>query len=259
MDPSTRRPATPPPLARTGWSPQAIASFGVILAGLTTVGVVGLTHRGAPPPGLPDDPAVNAARAALGGPLVVDAGGLRFESSLGSWGGGGELDSRRGTTADTLAAGAGTAPPDRGARLALAAERLAEARARHPLDPRLDCLLGHVELAAQRLERAERRYRAALRFAPHYGEARLGLGVTLARRAEIEGDEREARTLALEAIAQLAAVEERDRFHLAALHDRAVVTARVGRHAEARRLAERYAELDPASAWSESLRRSLAR
>ena len=143
-------------------------------------------------------------------------------------------------------------------RLEKARRYLEIASARNPRDPRFDCLFGHLELAGGALERAAGRYRAALAFAPRYGEARLGLGVALARQATHATNEPEARGLTLQAIAQLAAVEEGDRFHLPALYNRALLLGRVGREPEARRWAARYVELDPGSDWAERLRHALA-
>jgi cytochrome c-type biogenesis protein CcmH/NrfG len=217
-------------------------SFAVILVLLAAAGALGLLYRPPAPRGLPHDPAVEAARAALAS-LVVDTGNLRFATSLD----GADRPAPAPSPADL-------ADPHR--RLALAERRLLEAAGRHPRDPRIATLLGHVELAAQRLERAERRYRSALALAPRHGEARLGLGVALARQAATRGDARAARRLRLGAIAQLAAVEQGDPFHPHALYDRVLLLIEVGRLAEARRWAERYAELEPGSPWTVSLARA---
>src|SRR6185436_16698024 len=73
---------------------------------------------------------------------------------------------------------------------------------RHPDDPRLHAAIGHLDLVRQRTNHAEQRYLAAIDLAPHHDEARLGLGVTLARRAELEPDPFRERRLQLRAIAQ---------------------------------------------------------
>jgi tetratricopeptide (TPR) repeat protein len=232
-----------PPAARGGWSRKAIVLFAVIMTALTAVGLVGQFHRPRGPHGLPDDPAVAAARAALGGSLEVAAGELRFESSFDDP----DAEHPESPTRERMA--------ERFDRIASAARALEAGRARHPFDPRFEALLGHLELATDRLERAERHYRAATWFTAGYGEARLGLGVTLARRASAEGDERERRALTLEAIAQFAAVDERDRFYLPALFDRTLLLAEVGRMDEARRWTRRYLELEPGGVWNAVLLR----
>jgi tetratricopeptide (TPR) repeat protein len=239
-------PASPPArAARSEWSLKAILLFALVLSFLTIVGLAGWLHRPAPPAGLPDDPAVAAARAMLGDRLTVRAGDLRFASAFDD----AEAETVPGAESDSA----------RLARLQSAAGWLEEGRARHRFDPRFSCLLGHLELAAARPRRAERHYRLAVLLAPRYGEARLGLGVALAGRAATEDDERAARAHTLAAIAQLAAVEESDPFHLPALFDRVILLAEVGRMDEARRLAERYAELEPASVWNSILLRRVAR
>lgn len=224
-------------------------SFAAILVLLAAVGVIGMLHRPPAPRGLPEDPGVEAARTALAG-MPFDIGELRFPTSLAA---GEPIPLVEGMRQDHQGGPA--------QRLEVAERRLREARERHPRDARLDALLGHVELAGLRLERAERRYRAAVARAPRYGEARLGLGVALARRAQTEGDARTARRLKLQGIAQLAAVEENDPFYLPALYDRILLLAEVGRLDEARRWTERYVALDPGSPWSAALmrRESLSR
>lgn len=104
---------------------------------------------------------------------------------------------------------------------------------------------------------AERLFRRAVEIAPSYGEARLGFGVTLALRAEVEGGGERSRGLRLRAVSQLAAVAETDPVHDEALYDRVVLLARVGRVEEARHWARRYAARDPGSAWTIHLEREL--
>jgi tetratricopeptide (TPR) repeat protein len=231
------------PLAVTSsWNTRAVVLFVVILSLLMGIGLASSLYRPAPPSGLPDDPSVTVALGLLGGSIDVAAGDLRFVSSLGE-----------GSSVPAL--------PDssRQRRLIEAAFRLEQGRAKHRFDPRFDCLLGHVALASDRLELAERHYRAALSLSPRYGEARLGLGVALARQALTEGDRSTERALRLQAIAQLAAVDESDPFHLPALFDRVLLLLEVGRTDEARRLAERYAALEPGSVWTGALRRRFDR
>lgn len=242
MPPNPESPPMSAPPDSPSWNARAVVLFAIILTILAGIGTANWFYRPAPPAGLPSDPAVAAAVAALGGTLEVATGDLRFVSSWGEGeASGAPLDSARF------------------ARLTKAAYQLELGRARHRFDPRFDCLLGHVDLAADRLERAERRYRAALSLTPRYGEARLGLGVALARRAAAEGDARSARARRLEAIAQFAAVDERDPFYLPALFDRVLLLIDVGRTDEARRLAIRYEQLEPGSVWTGVLRRRFDR
>jgi len=229
-----------PPAAKPSWNTRAVVLFVVILTLLMGIGLASSLYRPAPPSGLPSDPSVVAALELLGGSIEVEAGDLRFASSTGE---------SRGVP--------NFADSARARRLTEAAFRLEQGRAKHRFDPRFDCLLGHVALASDRLELAERRYRAALSLTPRYGEARLGLGVALARQAATDGERASERALRLQAIAQFAAVEEHDPFYRPALYDRVLLLLDVGRMAEARRLAEHYASLEPGSAWTASLRRRL--
>lgn len=184
--------------------------------------------------GLPEGPEVARVRALLHDRLQVDAGGLRFQSSLLS-----ELGA-----------------PDVG--LAVEAERMLQAaRQRSPRDPRLLAASACLDLAALRLDRAERLYRQALDRAPTYGEARLGLAVTLALRADAAGDRGRTRGLRLRAISQLASVPEQDPIYDAALYDRTLLLVRVGRMEEARRRGAEYAQRDSAGVWTVFLRREL--
>lgn len=215
-------------------------SFVVILAALAVIALVGVYHRAPSVRGMSDNPGARAAIAALGGPLAVSSGDLRFETSLDP-----------GSGAPPRPGGPGTHA------LASAESLLVAARKRRPSDPRLDCLLGHLDLARHRYENAERRYAAALGQASRYGEARLGLGVALALRAQTEGDLRRTRALNLRAIAQLAAVDEGDRFYLPALYDRVILLGRVGRSSEAVARARRYLEIEPRSVWAAALLRMM--
>jgi tetratricopeptide (TPR) repeat protein len=218
----------------------ALVSFVLIVGALLTVALIGRFQRPVPVTGLPGDAAVRAAIAALGSGLPVTTGDLRFESSLG-----------RRDSGVTRVRDLGNDP----GRIEAAEHHLLEALRRSPGDPRLEGWLGHLDLARHRYERAERHYRAAAWKAPHYGEAHLGLGVTLAMRARTEGDPRRGRALTLEAIAQFAAVDENDPLYLPALYDRVLLLAEVERVAEARKWAARYLERDPGSPWSAALER----
>src|SRR5262245_21798371 len=234
-------PGPPSPPRSSSWNIRAVVLFVIILGILLAIGLVNWLYRPPVPAGVPEDPEVAAALQALG-ILDVRTGDLRFVTSLGE-----AQDS--GMPIDSA----------RPARLAKAAAAHELGRAHHRFDPRFDCLLGHVDLASDRLERAERHYRAALSLSRGYGEARLGLGVTLARRAVADGTAPAARSLRLEAIGQLAAVEDRDPFYLPASFDRVLLLIDVGRMEEARRLSNRYAELEPGSVWTGELRRHLDR
>ena len=224
------------------WSAASLALFGLILVSLLGIGWCELARAPRLTQGLPADPAIRAAAAALGGPLPVTSGDLRFES----W-----LDREAGVPAVSR-----RPSPDL-ARLAEAEGWAREAKRRHRRDPRLECLLGHIDLARHRYEAAEGHYAAAVARAARYGEARLGYGVTLALHARTEGNGRRARALTLRAIAQLAAVDARDPFYLPALYDRALLLDRVGRPKDAAAAARRYLELEPGSPWAASLTRLL--
>ena len=188
-----------------------------------------------PVTGMPDDPELHRVAGLVR--VVPEAHGeLRFQSAFA-----------------TPAAEASSAE-----ELAEAERILLAARRRHPRDPRVRAAVGCYELAAARLERAERDYRGAIDQSGGYGEARLGLGVALADRAEGAGDEEAARGLRLAAIAQFAAVAERDPAYRPALFNRTLLLLRVGREPEARRWAARYAALDPGP-WSDELADALGR
>jgi tetratricopeptide (TPR) repeat protein len=214
-------------------------AFGFVAA-LTLLASVGVGHLVAPErslEGIPDDPGLAQARRLMAGRLPNAAGGLRFQTAL--------------------AGEAVVADQDPGA-LAQAEEWARSALARRPDDVRTQCAVAAFDLARQRYERAERRYRALCDRVPGYGEARLGLGMALARQAEATGQEARARRLTLAAIAQFAAVSPEDPVYLAALYDRALLLRRAGREAEARRWARAYLALDPGSAWARSLDTGLA-
>jgi len=233
-------PGTPAPAPRSA-SPLALVGFVLIMAALLVIALIGRLQRPQSVTGLPEGAEVRAALAELAGGLHVTTVDLRFESSLHA--------------ADSV----GFRPPVvagfANQRIEAAERHLLAARRLTPRDPRLAGWLGHLELARHRYERAERQYRAAIDLAPHYGEARLGLGVTLAMMARTESDPSRGRARTLEAIAQLAAVAESDPFYRAALYDRIVLLSQAEREPEARKWAERYLELEPAGPWAASLAR----
>ena len=207
-----------------------VLSIGVFVALMVMLAVIAAVSVLVPPrlvAGLPDDPDVTAAIGLVHARLPMRAGTLRFCSTL-----------------------AGEAPPGAvfgtdEARLAERATLLLErARTRHRGDPRLEVALAHLDLARQRHLLAERRYRAVTDRGVDTPEARLGLGVALALQADAERDPLRSRALRLEAIAQLVAVDPRDPAFGPALYDRALLLARVGRRAEALRVAREYAARD---------------
>jgi tetratricopeptide (TPR) repeat protein len=227
-------PRVPTPPSPAPGRPLPSLTFLLALLALAAIALAVLFRPPRIVTGLPEGPEVARVRALVRERLQVDAGGLRFQSAL----------------LDELGA------PDVG--LAIEAERLlSTACERSPGDPRLLAGLACLNLAAQRHDRAERLYRQALDRAPTYGEARLGLGVTLALRADAAGDEGRARGLRLRAISQLASVPEQDPVYEPALYDRTLLLMRVRRMDEARRCAAEYARRDSAGVWTLFLRREL--
>ena len=226
--------------ARQPWSITSLILFGFILIGLLGVGWWEFTHQPKLVQGLPADPAFHEAITLLGGPLMFSTGDLRFATSLDQ-------------AEDEPSLPVGPASDLR--VLGQAEQRVREAQKRHRWDPRIECLLGHLDLARHRYDSAERHYAAAVARASRYGEARLGYGVTLALDAQTEGNVRRARALTLRAIGQLAAVDVGDPFFLPALYDRAVLLDRVGRPKDAGAAARRYLSIEPRSPWAASLMR----
>jgi tetratricopeptide (TPR) repeat protein len=225
---------THPPIATSRVRP--LPALGFLLALLALAALALSTLR--PPPriitGLPEGPLFERMRASLWNRLRVETGGLRLEAAL--LGDEGETDTALAIAAESTV-------------LAAIGDR--------PDDPRLHASLAFVELAAQRLTTAQLHYREALDLAPTYGEARLGLGVTLALRAASEADDGRARGLRLRAISQLASVPVADPCYEAALYDRVLLLVRVGRVDEAQRWARTYLARDPWSPWAVMLSREL--
>src|SRR5580765_7189380 len=187
-DPPRTPPASvlrPAPAGRSA----SLAPTAWFVAMITTLLAMALWGWWAPithPRGMPDDPEVAAARATLAGELPIPGRGLVLVSAF-----------------------AGESPQSAPEslplpRLSAAHGHLLAARARHPGDLRLTTTMAHLELASGRFEKAERDYRALLGHAPHHGEARLGLGIALAMRADWSdpnGMTEPERGLALEALA----------------------------------------------------------
>jgi hypothetical protein len=206
--------------------------------------------------GLPDDPDARAAMELLRGLDPAAGTGLRLGSALF----GGEAADQAG---EGRAAGRADSLVIRSARAAL--ER---ARARLPHDARARVFLAHLDLAEgerlagagdpvgadRALGRAERAYLAVADGRDEVPESRLGLGVLLESRAAREPEEARRRGFRFQAIAQFAAVKQRDRAYATALYNRALLLARVERTDEARRWTRAYLARDSTSAWAERLR-----
>ena len=236
---SEHAPATAPGLQeldrRLRWRFVPLLVFGAMMVGLGAAAAVSLLAPRGAIHGIPADPDARSAYALIGAQPPPATGALRFRSEL---------------TGEAEPGGPQPAP----AAAAAARTLLMRAQARHLLDPRLPTAIAHIDLARHRFEHAERSYHRALMLAPHYGEARLGLGVAFALHAEREAEPLEQRSLRLQAIAQLAAVPAADPLHEHALYDRIVLLAEVGRGAEAGRRARDYASRYGGTAWAESLR-----
>lgn len=217
-----------------------MAVFLAVLASLLAVAGLSVFMPRTVVEGVPRDPSARAARDLLMNRLMPPCDGLRFRSAFL-----GELPS------DGRPHG-----PDPGV-IAQAEALLSRAREAHPLEPRVVAALGHLELARRHLERAAGLYRHAIELRAHCSEARLGLGVALALESERSADAFRRRDLALESLAQFTAVRPESELALDALYDRAILLARVGRAAEARRVAERYLALDPDRPWAGRLRAEL--
>jgi Flp pilus assembly protein TadD len=214
--------------------PLPALGFLVVLLALAAMAIATLRTPPRIITGLPEGTRVGHARAALGDRLRIESGELRFQAVLA--GGAGEATASQVSSAETW---------------------ILAAMAQQPFEPRLHAALACLDLATLRLETAERHYRDALELAPSYGEARLGLGVTLALRATAESDAARARGLWLRAIAQFAAVPMDDPCHEAALYDRVLLLMRVERAEEAKRWARVYLERDAFSPWAMVLIREL--
>lgn len=239
------RPAATPALPRLpaslAWRPGPTLLFVGMLLTLLAIGLVVRSTVPPRPAGLPDDPAVADARSMLAAGLPIPTDGYFLVSAL-----------------------AGESPPVAPEaipleRLAAARGRLREAQSRHPADPRLVVAVAHVDLAAGRFEVAARAYRAALRSAAGYDEARLGLAVTLALQAEQEAEPIRARAKRLAALGQLANIARTaepsdDAVFGAALVNRLRLLRAVGRHDEAARTAARALAAGLPEPWADRVR-----
>lgn len=215
-----------------------VLAFLGLIAGLAIVALMSQIARPQLLTGLPDDPDLRAAQHLVHDRTLPEHGTLRWTSTLLGEGG----------TSGTFA----TLERRRAQR---AAEYVASAQKRRAWDARVSSAAAALALVQSDYRGAERDYRAAVDRNPHYGEARLGLGVTLALRARFEPGALRPRALLLAAIAQFAAVPARDPARPHALWNRAVLLREVGREGEARRIAAAYLLIDGRSTWADALRR----
>lgn len=239
---SAPRPAPPgtPPVVdldrRLRWRVVPVVVFVATLVGLA---VVAFGSLGPPEPtaGLPDDVRVREAHAQVAGAAIPTAP-YRVHSEF--FGAPGPL-----------------AAPASGPRLETADSLLHLALARRPLDARVHAALAAVELARHRLRHAEGGFRRACDLAGHYPDARIGLGVTLALRADRARDPFEQRRLRLRAIAQLLDVRPGHPGERAAMFDLGLLAVLADRPDEARRAAARLAAIDPAGPEAREIERRL--
>jgi hypothetical protein len=226
------------PDASLAWSRSATVLFAGLLIGLLAVGLWSWLAPVAHPHGLPDDPDVARAREMMvdGLPRVVLPEFVLVTSLAGE---------TRWMPPDSVPVG----------RLAACRERIVRASDRHPGDVRLDATVAHLELAGQRLDDAMLHYRQALERSPHYGEARLGLGIAMVTLSLRDADPDLARKRALEALGQFANVDRVDPVYLAALYDRVLLLTYVGRTREAARLLDREPAIPNTGLWAARFRR----
>src|SRR5262249_1830629 len=148
---------------RLQWRALSVFAFIGIMAGLLGVAVVSQVSHPAIVTGLPDDARLRAAGALMRGRTLEDSGALRLTSGLLGEGG-----------------VHGVCAPIARVRGQRAEEFVLSAKARHGWDARVWAALASLDLVEGDWRGAERNYRAALNRTSDYGEARLGLGVTLA-------------------------------------------------------------------------------
>lgn len=239
----TRRdPPVPRPLPvaeldrRLRWRAVPVVVFVVTLAALAAVAVWSLRPV-VPTRGLSPDPRAAAAHALVRG----------TRAPVAPW----RLHS------EFLGAPEGAAAPHP-ARFAAADSLLRRALAGRPFDPRLHAARGALELARRRAREAESHFRRANDLAGHYPDARIGLGVALALRADRTADPFEQRRLRLSAIGQLLDVRPGHPGEPVALYDRARLAIEVGRYPSARRDLARLEALAPGGAEAAAIRRLLA-
>jgi hypothetical protein len=221
---------------RLNWRLISIGVFACLMVVLAVIAAVSRFTSHPPLTGLPEDPAIATARVWVHGRTLPEHGALRWSSALLGDG-----------------ATSGVFAPAERARARRAAAALEPAREKFRGDPRVVAALASLALVNADLRAAERGYRAALDRNPHYGEARLGLGVTLALRARLAPGVLKPRALELAAIAQFAAVPASDPLAPIALWNRAMLLDVVGRDDEARAIAREYRDYDPNGPWAAKL------
>lgn len=237
---------TPPPVdafeRRMRWRAWPTVLFVLNLVLLAVAAGVSLKLRPRHPQGLPDDTRAKVAAATLGDDVALATEGLRFRAALF----GGETHDRQGSA-------------DQRARADMVAPLLEQAKRDHWLEPRTHAALAALDLLAFRERRAVERYHIACELAPHYAEARLGMGVALARLALREGDPLQARALQLQAVAQFAAVDTASAEYPLALYNRARLLAQTGPASEAARFTSAYLAREPHGPWADALRAASVR
>jgi len=223
------------------WGFIPIVVFAAWMVLLAVMAALSLLRTPAPTTGLPADADVVAARSLVAGRFPPTPGPFLFRATL------------LGDPAP-----AGTLALETLQRAARAESLLERAARRHPLDGRVPAALASLDLARGTYARAAHRYQRALDLAPHYPEARLGLGAALALAAESQANPLERRGERLKAIAQFAAVEPGQAGDREALYDRAWLEVEVGRRDEAHAAALRYFAADSTSAAAHALTVQLA-
>lgn len=226
---------------RLRWPAWPTLLFILNITLLAVAAGVSLKLRPRHPEGLPDDPRAKVAQSTLRGAAVA-TDGLRFRAAIF----GGEVADRQ-------------SPPELRARAELVAPLLMQAMRERPFEPRVHAALAALDLLEHRDGLAARRYHWACELAPHYAEARLGLGIALARQALREGDPLRARALRLQAVAQFAAVDSTSPEYAHALFNRARLLAHTGPASEAERFTAAYLAREPRSPWADILRGESAR
>ena len=221
---------------RLNWRVASLGLFLVFLVLLTGLAIFQLRAPRVPLQGLPQTPEIRIATGLAHGRLLETSGPLRFYSSL---------------------IGDGAMFAETPAETREAARQVNDLLQRAPewahADARFVAASAALSLLRGRRREAERLYRSALDRAPGYGEAHLGIAVSLALRAEKEASPRFQRSLRLGALAQLLAVTPEDPAYPAALYDQVVLLRAVGRHTEADGALTLYRLHDPSSSWSQSL------
>ena len=223
---------------RFAWPALRVLAFLGLIGGLAVVALMSQIARPRLLTGLPDDPDLRAAQQLMRDRTLPKDGSLRWTSALLGEGG-----------------TSGMFPTLERQRAQRAAGYVASAQKRRAWDARVSSAAAALALVQSDYRGAERGYRAAIDRNAHYGEARLGLGITLALRARFERGALRPRTLLLAAIAQFAAVPARDPARPHALWNRAMLLREVGREDEARRIAAAYLLIDGRSTWADALRR----